>query len=116
VSEQAQVGALPLTPTVVGSHWSRSVQVDVVAINWQAHAILLGECKWGADEVDRQVVRELVEQKAPKLLQELPDHGQGWAVHYALFARRGFTAEARREATRHGALLVDAAQLDAALL
>ena len=115
VSEQAQVGALPLTPTVVGSHWSRSVQVDVVAINWQAHAILLGECKWGADEVDRQVVRELVEQKAPKLLQELPDHGQGWAVHYALFARRGFTAEARREATRHGALLVDAAQMDTEL-
>ncbi|NNJ13652.1 ATP-binding protein [Chloroflexales bacterium ZM16-3] len=115
VAEQAQAGALPLTPTVVGSHWSRSVQVDVVAINWQAHAILLGECKWGADEVDRAVVRELVEQKAPKLLAELPDHGHGWTVHYALFARRGFTAEARSEAARHGALLVDAARLDAEL-
>ncbi|NNJ10576.1 ATP-binding protein [Chloroflexales bacterium ZM16-3] len=115
VTEQAQAGALPFIPTVVGSHWSRSVQVDVVAINWQDHAILLGECKWGADEVDRQVVRELIEQKAPKLLADLPDHGQGWTTHYALFARRGFTTEARSEATRYGAILVDAAQLDAEL-
>jgi hypothetical protein len=115
VAERAQAGALPLTPTAVGSHWSRSVQVDIVAINWQSHAILLGECKWGADEVDRQVVRELIEQKAPKLLEDLPGKGEGWAVHYAFFARRGFTAEARAEAGRRGALLVDAEQLDAEL-
>lgn len=115
VAERGQAGALPLSPIVVGSHWSRTVQVDVVAINWQTHAILLGECKWGADEIDRQVVRELIEQKAPRLLQDLPDQGRDWSVHYALFARRGFTAEARREAERHGALLVDAAQLDAEL-
>ena len=112
VSERAQAGALPFTPTVVGSHWSHSVQVDIVAINWQHHAILLGECEWGADQVDRQVVRELIEQKTPKLLQDLPGKGEGWTIHYAFFARRGFTAEARAEAERRGALLVDAEQLD----
>jgi hypothetical protein len=60
-------------------------------------------------------VRELIEQKAPKLLEELPGKGEGWAVHYACFARRGFTAETRAEAGRRGALLVDAEQLDAEL-
>jgi hypothetical protein len=115
VTEQAHLGALPLTPTVVGSHWSRNVQVDVVAINWQAHTILLGECKWGIDEIDRQIVRDLIEHKAPKLLQELPDQGKGWTLSYAFFARRGFTAEAQREASLHSAILVDAARLDAEL-
>ncbi len=115
IAEQAQAGRLPLTPTVVGSHWSRAVQVDVVAINWQDHAILIGECKWGADEIDRQVVRELIEQKTPRLLAELGGEGQTWTVHYAFFARRGFTAEARTEAARHQALLVNAVQLDAEL-
>lgn len=115
VTERGAVGALPLAPTVVGSHWGRHVQVDVVALNVQSHTILLGECKWGADDLDRQVVRELIEQKTPALLAELPDQGRGWIVHHALFARRGFTAEAWREAARHGAILVDAAQLDAEL-
>ena len=43
------------------------------------------------------------------------DRGQGWTLHYAVFARRGFTAEAHSEAARHKAILVDAAQLDADL-
>jgi AAA+ ATPase superfamily predicted ATPase len=115
VTEQAQAGHLPFTPTAVGSHWSRSVQVDVVAINWQEHAILLGECKWGIDEIDRQVIRELIEQKTPKVLADLPDAGAGWKVQYAFFARNGCTDAARREAARHNALLVDAQQLDAEL-
>jgi len=43
------------------------VQVDVVAINHQTRDILLGECKWGEDAVNRQVVRELIEQKGAKV-------------------------------------------------
>ncbi|KAA3664093.1 MAG: hypothetical protein DWQ04_07480 [Chloroflexi bacterium] len=34
-------------PESVGSHWSRRVQVDVVALNWQTRWFLIGECKWG---------------------------------------------------------------------
>ena len=63
---QARAGRLPMTPELVGSHWAADAQVDVVAINWQERAILLGECKWGADPVDRAVVRELIE-KAPQV-------------------------------------------------
>lgn len=103
---QARAGRLPLTPERVGSHWSSDAQVDVVAINWQDRAILLGECKWGANPVDRAVVRELIE-KAPKVVP-----GPDWHVHFAYFARAGFTDAARSEAEAAGALLIDLARLD----
>lgn len=115
IIEQGQAGRLAFNPSNVGSHWSRTVQVDVVAINWQSHDILLGECKWGADNLDRQVVRELVEVKAPLVLHDLPAGGRDWRVHFAFFARSGFTPAAREAAQRANALLVDATILDAEL-
>jgi hypothetical protein len=60
------------------------------------------------------VIRELVETKTPKVLKELPD-GEGWKVHYAFFARAGFTDAAHTEAEALGALLVDLERLDADL-
>ena len=104
----------PFGPEEVGSHWSRQVQADVVAVDWREREILLGECKWGADKVGRSMIRELVETKTPKVLKELPD-GEGWKVHYAFFARVGFTDAARAEAEALGALLVDLERLDADL-
>ena len=65
--KQAHAHNLPFAPESVGSHWSRRVQVDVVAVNHQSREILLGECKWGEEPVSRQIVRELIEQKGPKL-------------------------------------------------
>jgi hypothetical protein len=58
------------------------------------------------------VVRELIEEKTPRLLKELPDGGAEWAVHYAFFARAGLTDAAQALAMTHGALLVDLARLD----
>ncbi len=106
---QARAGELPMAPELVGSHWSQDVQVDVVAINWRDRAILLGECKWGVDTVDRAIVRELID-KAPQVLP-----GGDWQVHYAYFARAGFTPAARAEAEAHAAILVDLERLDADL-
>ena len=63
IVQQAHAGALPFSPEAVGSHWSRRVQIDVVAINWQTRDILLGECEWGQRPVDRQVARDLIERK-----------------------------------------------------
>ena len=83
VIRQAASGQIPFRPEAIGSHWNRKVQVDVVALNWQTHDILLGECKWGTDRVDRQVVRELIKEKTPLLLKDLPEAGAGWKVHYA---------------------------------
>jgi hypothetical protein len=102
---------LPFTPEYIGSHWSRRVQVDVVAINWQTRDILLGECKWGADAVDRKIVRELIDGKTPLVLAELPNGGAGWRVHYAIFTRASATAAARQDLMARGGLLVDLERL-----
>jgi hypothetical protein len=110
IEAQRATDALGFTPEVVGSHWSRTVQIDVVAINWQTHDILLGECKWGADAVDRKTVRELID-KASLVLADLPNAGANWRVHYALFTRAGATPAARRELTAHNGMVVDLARL-----
>jgi hypothetical protein len=103
-------------PEYVGSHWSRTVQVDVVAIDWKARHVLLGECKWGADPVSRDIVRELIAQKTPKVLTDLPGGAEAWHVTYALFSRIGFTEAAAQELAAHQGIAVDAAQVTADLI
>lgn len=112
---QGKAAQLPFTPVEIGSHWSKRVQVDVVALNWNTHEILLGECKWGLDRIDRQVVRELIEHKTALVLKDLPDGGEGWQVHYALFDRRGFTPAAAAEMEKFSGLLVDLDAIDLTL-
>ena len=109
---QGKKGQLSFEPEVVGSHWSASVQVDVVAINWHEKQILLGECKWGLDGIDRQIVRELIEQKMPKVMAGLPDGGTDWHVHYAIFSRGGVTQAALAELQKYGGISVDVEMLD----
>ncbi|MFN8492623.1 MAG: DUF234 domain-containing protein [Caldilineaceae bacterium] len=106
---QAQQMQLPFAPELVGSHWSSDAQVDVVAINWRAPAILLGECKWGADAVGVAVIRELIDKTA----RVVP--GADWQVHYVFFARAGFSEPARAEAAKVNAQLVDLSTIDSAL-
>jgi len=102
----------------VSRHWSRQVQIDVVAVNWRQKAILLGECKWGLvlskvegmDTIGQNVIRDLIEKRTPRVLKDLPDSGEGWDIYYAFFARIGFTNAARVKA--HDAWLVDLATRD----
>jgi AAA+ ATPase superfamily predicted ATPase len=112
---QAQLGKLPFPAEQVGSHWDKHVQVDAVAISWRTQSILLGEAKWQADMVELDVVRELLEQKQPKVLASLPDGGAGWNVYSVCFARMGFTPAAQRFAAEQGVDLVDLQRLDADL-
>jgi hypothetical protein len=93
----------------------QAVQVDVVAIKWMTHDILLGECKWGMERVDRQMVRDLVENKSPLILNDLPAVSAGWKVHYAVFGRSGFTPAARAEMEKLGGILVDLDMIDMVL-
>jgi hypothetical protein len=58
------------------------------------------------------VVRELIEDKTARVLQDLPDAGEGWTVHYAFFARAGFTDAVRSLAQEYSLLLVDLDRLD----
>jgi len=106
VLTQARARRLPIVPERVGSHWANDAQIDVVAINWRDKDILLGECKWGANSVDRTVIRELMA-KAPKVVP-----GSDWQVVYAFFARAGFTDAALSEAKAVNALMIDLETLD----
>jgi hypothetical protein len=103
---------MPFSVEQVGSHWGGGVQVDVLAINWREKQLLLGESKWQAEPIRRRVVRELIETKTPKVLNHLPEDGDGWLVHYAFFSRSGFTDEARSLSNTHDTQLVDLARLD----
>lgn len=103
---QARQRQLPFMPELVGSHWAGDAQVDVVAINWREKAILLGECKWGADRVGREVIVSLVN-KAPLVVP-----GNDWRVEYAFFAQTGFTEAAVQAAAPYNAQLIDLEQLD----
>ncbi len=105
---QAQNGQLPFEPEVIGSHWAADAQVDVVAINWQSKQILLGEAKWGEGKVGREVIRELID-KTPKVA---PEQGAGWQIHYAFFAREGFTEPAQTEAKKYASILLTLAKME----
>lgn len=102
VLAKARVNELPFMPERVGSHWSTEAQIDIVAINWRLQHILLGEAKWTREPMSRSIVRALV----IKARNVVPDE-EGWTVHYAFFARTGFTDAAITEAQQHQALLID---------
>ena len=115
VALQGQTGNLPFEIDEIGTHWSRTVQADIVALNWMERKILLGECKWGKDQVGRSVIRELIENKTPKVSKDLSPQGDAWQVHYVFFGRAGFTDAARNKAEEVGAELVDLTRLDSDL-
>ena len=108
VAVKAEMGEMPFLPEQTGSHWSKTAQVDVVAVNWRTRDILLGECKWGKQAVGREVV-ETLRRKTDNVLPPQVD----WRVHYALFARAGFTPAARVSGQERGAQLVTLAELEA---
>jgi AAA+ ATPase superfamily predicted ATPase len=112
VLRQADAGHLPFIPRRVGAAWGRKTfQVDVVAINDDEHAILLGECKWTAGALGRSVVKGLMEKTAAVL----PEGVEGWKIYYAFFSKEGFTAEAKKEVANVPTFWVDLTSLDQGL-
>ena len=107
---QAQDG-LPFLADNVGSHWSKYVQVDVVAINWQERQLLLGECKWGDRPVGKNVLQELIEGKTPKVLKDMDVQVEDWAIHYVLFSRHSYTPAAQQLALETETRLLTLAQI-----
>ncbi|MCI0520604.1 MAG: ATP-binding protein [Chloroflexi bacterium] len=82
---------LPFMPDHVGSAWNRAAQVDVAGINRMEKTLILGECKWTLEAVERKVLAELVEEKALRIV---PDQGQ-WRVYFLGFSRSGWTSGAQ---------------------
>lgn len=115
VNNQAQLGNLPLDPEQIGSHWSKRVQIDVVAIDFGKKQILLGECKWTGDAVGRSLVRELIKEKTTNLFRDLDWTIEDWQVSYAFFSRNGFTEAAAEYASTADMILVDLDSLESGL-
>lgn len=112
VLRQGDAGRLPFVPRRVGSFWKRpGPQVDVVAVNEDDHAILLGECKWTTESIGRAVVLGLMEKTQAVVQGPLED----WKIYYAFFSRSGFTDEAKRAAGSAGCLWIYLEQLDRVL-
>jgi hypothetical protein len=107
VWRQADEGRLLFKPENVGSHWGRASQFDVVAINWSAQWLLLGDCKWGLQRIHAEGVREFAE-KAKRFVEK---EFAGWQVMLLFFARARFTEAAKAEAQRGGVQLVELEQL-----
>ncbi len=109
VLRQGENGHLPFIPRRVGSFWKRpGPQVDVIAVNEDAHAILLGECKWTTESLGRSVVLGLLE----KTKDVVPGPLEDWHVYYAFFSKSGFTDEAKRAADSAKCFWVELDQLD----
>jgi len=110
VLAQAQAGQMPFLPEIVGSHWSAEDEVDVVAINWEEKAILLGTCHWSPEPTGHEVLHRLLSQTG----RVVPDRKK-WQAHYVVFSQAGFTAPAEEVAAERQVRLVDLNTLDADL-
>jgi len=111
-SGQIRINNTVFSPETVGSHWARTAQTDVVAVNWTNKQVLIGECKWGLDGVDRQIARDLIEHKLPAVLADLPEGGAGWHIKPMLFTRGAATAAAVGEMRLHNGEVITLSQLD----
>ena len=110
----AETGRLPFLPQRVGSHWSASEQIDVVAVNWDEAIVLYGECKWKRNSsLNEREVRKLFQQA--EQIQLTTRSGNPLARQYVFFSRAGFTEPAQALARTEGAILVDLAYLDEVL-
>lgn len=92
----------PFRPVKWGRWWTRSAEIDVVALNPDTREILFGECKWSDKPVGVDVLRSL-RAKAT---------GVGWnngnrKEYYALFSKSGFTEELKNIDRNEGVFLFD---------
>ena len=109
IYRQGDAGKLPFVPRRVGAFWKRpGPQVDVVAVNEDDHAILIGECKWTGAAMGKSIVQGLME----KTGEVVPGPVEQWKVYYAFFSKAGFTDEAKRAAGKAKCFWITLEQLD----
>lgn len=104
---------IPFTVDRVGSWWSRTHEIDVVAVG--EDTLLLAECKWSASPIGPSVLSDL-KRASEALLAENPHLQRGVrnrprVLRYALFSRSGFTKELSQVAKAEAVLLFDAEDL-----
>lgn len=119
IKQQAQsnraTSPLPFVPEVIGRHWSRGLELDVVALNWRTQDILLGACDWKPSATEAALIVDLAGKKTDRIRRELPNQGYGWNFHYAIFTRTGLTEAAQGELLPLGGLNVHLSRLERGL-
>jgi len=91
----------------------QSIQLDVVAVSQRRKQLFIGEAKWGAGKVHRDVWTDLLA-RSQKVIPQYLD--EGWTVRYGLFARDGFTDAVEQAAQVSEGVLVDLPQLEDGLV
>ena len=86
VAHLARSGQLTFLPERVGAWWDRDAEIDVLAVSHAEQTALVGECKWSKKALGTKILDEL-KSKAQVLMHKTEIKN----VHYALFARAGFT-------------------------
>ncbi len=97
---------LSFIPERVGRIWTRSVEIDVAAVEKRSRNALLAECKWTSRKTDESTLNSLIERgnQLPKL--------KDYAIRYALFSKAGFTRKLQQRAKSKGILLFAGPQMD----
>lgn len=93
--QAVRTAAFPVDCSRVGRWWYDEEEVDVAGIHEETETLLLGECKWTNEPVGTAVLDGL-----ESLEPDVRWRGSDRSVHYALFAKRGFTAELEATADR----------------
>lgn len=84
----------------VGRWWTKDAEVDVVGMNEEANAILLGEVKWSINQVGLDILADLKKKAA------MIEWGKvNRKEYFALFSRTGFTEELIKIAAKEGIYL-----------
>ena len=111
----AMLGRLDFVPEVVGSYWRRyrgqGVQLDVVAAAPRERRLLVGEAKWGRENLSRRLLTDLMERS-----RRMPQVAEGWETKYVLFAREGFTDALQEHAKTLDAILISLDHIESTLL
>ena len=99
----AQAGELDFFPERIGGWWNRDAEIDVLAINLSEKIAFLGECKWAVHPIGTSVLDDL-KHKAEVLMKEYDIK----KVQFALFSRKGFTADVEAKSKNEGIRLFTA--------
>lgn len=87
--------------TIIGKWWSRSEEIDIIALDEETGTAYFGECKWSNKKVGEDIYRELVRKSG------LVDwHKAKRKDRFILFSKSGFTPKMIETAKKEGVLLV----------
>ena len=107
VHDMAAGRILPFWPEEVGSWWSKTAQIDVVAVHRARRNALIGEARWRREKMSAADLEGLKARAGHWL-----GNVRGWEQWFALFSRSGFSGELHdRSAADPHLLLVTPSEL-----